>query len=55
MSFVLERAVRLVEAMEVAVESGGPPATLARMSNELPCLQIVQILLLREDPRPPPM
>lgn len=38
--------------MEVAVEFWGLPAT--RMSKELPALQIVQILLLREDLRPPP-
>lgn len=35
------------EAMKVA-------ATLTRMSNELPALQIVQINLLREDPWPRP-
>lgn len=40
--------------MKVAAEFQGPPATLTRISNELPALQIVQIRLLREDPWPPP-
>lgn len=40
--------------MKVAAEFWGPPATLTRISNELPALQIVQIRLLREDPWPPP-
>lgn len=44
----------LVEAVKAAVEFWGPPATFARLSNELPALQIVQILLLREEPLPPP-
>lgn len=39
--------------MKAAGEFRGPPATLTRMSNELPALWIVQILL-REDPWPPP-
>lgn len=32
----------------------GPLAALTRLSDELPALRIVQILLLREDPWPPP-
>lgn len=40
--------------MKVAAEFWGPPAALTGMSNELPALQIVQILLLKEDPWPPP-